>query len=82
MPAPWKLRIVHWPRDLSIRQNMTTLSWQAVRELVAMGEISVEGDDVGEVSTEAFTNQLDAGTSKQKEKTSASLCWADTIRSS
>ncbi len=79
LPAPWKLRIARWPRDLTIRQNMATSAWQDVRELVATGEISVVEDDEGEVSAEDFSNQLDAGTSKQKEKSSASLRWAVAI---
>ncbi len=79
LPAQWRLRYARWPRDLAIRQNMATSAWQDVRELVATGEATVEGEDGADVANEEFFNQLDSTTSKQKEKVSAALRWAVAI---
>lgn len=75
LPA-WKLSLAPWPRDLGIRQNMATSLWVDVRDLVAAGEARIEAEDGEIIDNEEFVNQLDASTSKGKDKTSASLRWA------
>ena len=44
VPAPWKLALGVWPRDVMFRQNMATTAWLDVRDMVAAGEARVIGD--------------------------------------
>ncbi len=76
LPAVWRLRFGVWPRDLSFRQNMATTAWVDIRDLIAAGEVGVETEEAEQIENEEFINQLDAGTSKGKDKTSASIRWA------
>lgn len=76
LPANWRLNFGVWPRDLTFRQNMVTTAWADIRDLVAAGEIGVETESSELVENEEFLSKLDAGTSKAKDKTSASVRWA------
>ncbi len=76
VPAPWKLSLGVWPRDVMFRQNMATTAWLDVRDMVAAGEARILGVEDAQVENEEFFNQIDASTSRGRDKTSASIRWA------
>ncbi len=76
VPAPWKLSLGVWPRDVMFRQNMATTAWLDVRDMVAAGEARILGDEDVQVDNEEFFNQIDASTSRGRDKTSVSVRWA------
>jgi hypothetical protein len=43
--ATWNLKLQVWPRDLSIRRNMTTSEWQNLETLIAAKDASVFAAD-------------------------------------
>ena len=55
---------------------MATTGWVDIRDLVSTGEVGVETEDGEQIENEEFTNQMDAGPSKGKDKVSASVRWA------
>ena len=71
----WMIKYGVWPRDIVIRQNMTTSAWEDVSELVSAGSAQVLlGDD--QVDAASFNEAMEAGTSQARSKVSASIRWA------
>ena len=55
---------------------MATMASMDVRDMVVAGEARIVGDEDVQVENEEFFNQIDASTSRGRDKTSASIRWA------
>jgi hypothetical protein len=55
----YKLRYQYWPRDISIRRNLTTSSWLDVRDLVATSNVTVFDPEGAGIPTSEFRQILD-----------------------
>jgi len=73
-PPEWTLVYKLQPADIKIRRNMSTSTWQDIRDLVAAREIVIIDEDSEEVVEAAFL-ALFEGTSSSSTP-STSLRWA------
>ena len=71
--SPWRMRFQRWPRDLEIRRNMTTTTWESVATLLASREAAIIDEEDQIVATETALEYL------EKEGKMASIRFAVVI---
>ena len=70
----WRLTFQQWPRDLTIRRNMTTSGWVDLLTLLAANEVSVLSDTGANVLNPGVVEALSG--LQDKSSNSASCRWA------
>jgi hypothetical protein len=72
-----KLQLQYWPRDITIRRNMTTSTWIDVADLIRSNEATlVDEEDAATTSEDVLTI---LGAMQNKSAASAAIRWAVVI---
>ena len=73
----WKLVYNTWPRDILMRQNMTTSDWFDLRELLASNTVQLTDNNAQPLANEELLARMNTGV--ERTSTSCSFRWATCV---